>query len=35
MWLVLGLYALTGCVIALKSRPWVTKGLDPKSADRN
>jgi len=30
MWLVLGLYALAGCVIALLLRRWLTKGSRDK-----
>ncbi len=33
MWLVLGAYALAGCLVALMLRPWLTRGarLDPRS----
>jgi hypothetical protein len=32
MWLVLGLYALAGCVIAVMLRGWLTRGADWKRA---
>jgi proton-dependent oligopeptide transporter, POT family len=34
MWLVLGLYAFAGCVLALLIRPWLTRGTETKGEEK-
>ncbi len=34
MWLILGLYALAGCLIALALRKWLTRGTEEKDGER-
>jgi hypothetical protein len=34
MWLVLGVYAMAGCIIAVMIRRWLTKGVRWKSEEK-
>jgi MFS family permease len=34
MWLVLGLYAFAGCVLALLIRPWLTRGTETEGEEK-